>query len=157
MNFEYSMWEFQGSWIEFLLFHPAQPLMARAASHVDPSTTASGTNEDRPRSGAPGLRVHPRSGASWEGFALEQVLRLSQPDEAWFWATHGGAELDLMMVRGGRRIGIEFKRSDAPKLSRSMGIAFRDLSLDALYVVYPGNRRYPLAERIEAVPLGAFV
>ncbi|MFT4101649.1 MAG: ATP-binding protein [Burkholderiaceae bacterium] len=106
---------------------------------------------------APGLRVHPRSGASWEGFALEQMLRLTQPDEAWFWATHAGAELDLLMVRDGRRIGIEFKRIDAPRLSPSMRIACSDLSLDALYVVYPGERRYPLAERIEAVPLAAFV
>ncbi|MGE0798384.1 MAG: ATP-binding protein [Lautropia sp.] len=103
------------------------------------------------------LRVHPRSGASWEGFALEQVLRISQPDEAWFWATHAGAELDLLMVRDGRRIGIEFKRADAPRLTPSMRIAGSDLSLDALYVIYPGNRRYPLAERIEAVPLDAFV
>ena len=103
------------------------------------------------------LRVHPRSGASWEGFALEQVLRISQPDEAWFWATHAGAELDLLMVGHGRRIGIEFKRTDAPRLTPSMRIARANLSLDGLYVVYPGDRRYPLDDGIEAVPLDYFV
>jgi uncharacterized protein len=103
------------------------------------------------------LLSHPRSGASWEGFVAEQVLRIAQPDEAYFWATHGGAELDLLLFRGGRRIGIEIKRSDAPKVTPSMQIALRDLKLDALYVVYPGERRYPLAERIEVVPLGALL
>ena len=106
---------------------------------------------------ADALRVHPRSGASWEGFALEQVLRITQPDEAWFWATHAGAELDLLMTGHGRRVGIEFKRTDAPRLTPSMRIARADLSLDALYVVYPGDRRYPLDDGIEAVPLREFV
>lgn len=99
------------------------------------------------------LLVHPRSGASWEGFALEQMLRIAQPDEAYFWATHAGAELDLLMFKHGRRVGVEFKRMDAPRLTSSIRIAMRDLRLDALYVVYPGVRRYALADRIEAVPL----
>lgn len=99
----------------------------------------------------------PRLGASWEGFALEQVLRLTQPDQAYFWATHTGAELDLLMFRYGKRIGVEFKYMDAPAMTRSMSIAMHDLKLDALYVVYPGNRRYFLAEGIEAVPLSQFV
>lgn len=103
------------------------------------------------------LQVHPRAGASWEGFALEQVLRLAQPDGAWFWATHNGAELDLLMSRDGRRVGVEFKRADAPALTSSMRIATDDLGLDALYVVYPGTRRYRLADRIEAVPLSALL
>jgi predicted AAA+ superfamily ATPase len=103
------------------------------------------------------LLSHPRSGASWEGFVAEQVLRIAQPDEAYFWATHGGAELDLLLFRGGQRIGVEIKRSDAPKVTPSMQIALRDLELDALYVVYPGARRYRLAERIEVVPLGALL
>jgi hypothetical protein len=107
------------------------------------------------RTGADLLR-HPRLGASWEGFALEQILRLARPDEAYFWATHTGAELDLLMFRYGRRVGVEFKRADAPALTRSMSIAMQDLKLDALYVVYPGNRRFPLAEGIEAVPLAHF-
>jgi hypothetical protein len=103
------------------------------------------------------LARHPRSGASWEGFALDQVLRLARPDAAYFWATHAGAELDLLMFKEGRRVGVEFKRSDAPALTPSMRIAMHDLSLDALYVVYPGSRRYGLSERIEAVPLPALL
>jgi uncharacterized protein len=105
--------------------------------------------------GADDLLAHPRSGASWEGFALEQVLRIAQPDEAYFWATHTGAELDLLLVRSGRRVGVEFKRADAPRLAPSMRIAMHDLRLDALYVVYPGPRRYAIAQGIEAVPLEA--
>jgi predicted AAA+ superfamily ATPase len=103
------------------------------------------------------LLRHPRSGASWEGFALEQVLRLTRPDDAYFWATHQGAELDLLMFKYSKRIGVEFKRVDAPHLTPSMRIAANDLKLDALYVVYPGDRRYRLAEAVEAVPLAEFV
>ncbi len=99
------------------------------------------------------LLAHPASGASWEGFALEQVIRISKPDEAYFWATHASAKLDLLLISGRSRIGVEFKRSDAPTVSRSMQIAIDDLMLDKLYVVYPGQHRYRLTERIEAVPL----
>jgi hypothetical protein len=101
------------------------------------------------------LLAHPRCGASWEGFALEQVLRLARPDEAYFWATHQGAELDLLMLKGARRVGVEFKRADSPHVTRSMSIAAEDLRLDALYVVYPGDKRFRLAPGIEAVPLWA--
>lgn len=103
------------------------------------------------------LQRHPRLGASWEGFALEQVLRLSRPDQAYFWATHTGAELDLLMFKFGKRVGVEFKYMDAPALTPSMRIAMADLKLDSLFVVYPGDRRYWLADNIEAVPLSAFV
>ena len=103
------------------------------------------------------LLSHPRCGASWEGFALEQVLRLAKPDEAYFWATHQGAELDLLMLKGSQRIGVEFKRADVPHLTRSMHIAMQDLALDTLYVVYPGQRRFSLAPAIEAVPLSALL
>jgi len=106
---------------------------------------------------ADALARHPRYGASWEGFALDQVLRIARPDEAYFWATHAGAELDLLMFKDGRRVGVEFKRTDAPTLTTSMRVALQDLALDALYVVYPGVRRYHLAERVEAVPLAALV
>lgn len=106
---------------------------------------------------AAALRLHPRSGASWEAFALEQTLQIAAPDEAWFWATHAGAELDLLMFKHGRRIGVEFKRMDAPRLTPSMRTASADLRLDALYVVYPGDRRYRLADSIEAVPLQALL
>jgi predicted AAA+ superfamily ATPase len=105
----------------------------------------------------PELLVHPRCGASWEGFALEQVLRLAKPDEAYFWATHQGAELDLLMIKGRQRVGVEFKRADAPKVTPSMRIAMRDLKLDALYVVYPGAHRFSLADGAEAVPLWALM
>jgi len=100
------------------------------------------------------LLTHPHSGASWEGFALEQVLQLAQPDEAWFWATHQGAELDLLLMRGRQRVGVEFKRADAPRVTPSMRIAMAELELDALYVVYPGRHRYLLDDGMEAVPLG---
>lgn len=103
------------------------------------------------------LLAHPQSGASWEGFALEQVLRIAQPDQAYFWATHQGAELDLLMFKGGQRVGVEFKRADAPRVTTSMRIAMSDLKLDALYVVYPGLHRYKLADRVEAVPLWAML
>jgi predicted AAA+ superfamily ATPase len=103
------------------------------------------------------LAAHPRSGSSWEAFALEQVLQVAAPEQAWFWATHAGAEIDLLMTKNGRRVGIEFKRADAPRLTPSMRIAMRDLRLDALYAVYPGDRRYPLADAIEAVPLSALI
>ena len=105
----------------------------------------------------PELLVHPRCGASWEGFALEQVLRLAKPDEAYFWATHQGAELDLLMLKGRQRVGVEFKRADAPKVTPSMRIAMHDLKLDALYVVYPGAHRFSLADGVEAVPLWALM
>lgn len=98
---------------------------------------------------------HPLCGASWEGFAMEQVLRLAQPDEAYFWATHQGAELDLFMLRGSQRVGVEFKRTDSPVVTRSMLTAIDDLKLDALYVVHAGDHRFPLAHNIEAVPLWA--
>lgn len=103
------------------------------------------------------LMRHPKCGASWEGYALDQILRMARPDEAYFWATHAGAELDLLMVKDGRRVGVEFKRADAPTLTPSMRIARADLALDALYVVYPGSRRYALAEGVEAVPLSALL
>ena len=103
------------------------------------------------------LVTHPHCGASWEGFALEQVLRIAKPDEAFFWATHQGAELDLLMLKGQRRIGVEFKRTDAPKITPSMRIALHDLKLDALYVVHPGPHRYRMSDAIEAVPLWALL
>lgn len=103
----------------------------------------------------PQLLAHPQCGASWEGFALEQVLRIAQPDAAYFWATHAGAELDLLMFKGQQRVGVEFKRADAPRVTPSMRTAMHDLKLDALYVVYPGEHRFKLADGIEAVPLWA--
>lgn len=103
------------------------------------------------------LVTHPLCGASWEGFALEQVLRIARPHQAYFWATHQGAELDLLMFKGQQRVGVEFKRADAPRVTPSMRIAMHDLKLDTLYVVYPGLHRFRLADGIEAVPLWALL
>jgi predicted AAA+ superfamily ATPase len=100
-----------------------------------------------------GLRSHPRYGASWEGFALEQTLGVLGDRDAYFWATQRGAELDLLLLRGGKRYGFEFKCSDAPALTRSMHVALEDLGLEALYIIYPGQRRYRLNNKVEAIPL----
>jgi uncharacterized protein len=105
----------------------------------------------------PELLAHPACGASWEGFALEQVLRIAKPDQAFFWATHQGAELDLLLLKGNQRIGVEFKRADVPKLSKSMQIALDDLKLDALYIVYPGLQRFSLGRVVEAVTLSNLI
>jgi uncharacterized protein len=99
------------------------------------------------------LLSHPKVGASWEGFVLEQVLAAEPHDEAWFWATHQGAEIDLLLRRGDRLLGVECKRADAPKLTPSIRIALEDLGLERVAVVYPGARRYPLTDRVEVVPL----
>jgi hypothetical protein len=103
------------------------------------------------------LEMHPKLGASWEGYAIEEVLKSLQPDEAYFWATHQGAELDLLLFKNGRRIGVECKRSDSPTLTPSMRIAIADLRLDHLHVVYPGTRPYKLAAEVDVLPLGDFV
>ncbi len=99
------------------------------------------------------LELHPKVGASWEGYALEEVLKALQPDEAYYWATHAGAEIDLLLFKRGKRIGVEFKRMDAPTLTASMRVALEDLKLDELHVVYPGNKRYPLTSTATVVPL----
>ena len=103
------------------------------------------------------LEHHPKVGASWEGYAVEEILKALNPDDAYYWATHNGAEIDLMLFKNGRRIGVECKRMDAPTLTPSMRIALADLKLDELRVVYPGEKRYPLADRVEVVPLAEFV
>jgi hypothetical protein len=101
------------------------------------------------------LLSHPKLGASWEGFVIEQILAAEPFDEAWFWATHQGAEIDLLLRRGERLLGVECKRADAPKITPSIRIALDDLGLERVAVVYPGSRRYPLGESVEAVPLTA--
>ncbi|MBZ5525987.1 MAG: ATP-binding protein [Acidobacteriia bacterium] len=103
------------------------------------------------------LEHHPKVGASWEGYAVEEVLKALRPDEAYFWATHGGAEIDLVLFRNGRRIGVECKRADAPVLTNSMRTALADLKLDRLHVVYPGEKQYSLAKNVEAIPLAKFI
>ena len=99
------------------------------------------------------LPLHPRYGASWVGFALEQTLLAHGEREAYFYGTQRGAELDLLLLRRGRRWGFEFKCADAPRTTRSMHVVIDDLGLEHLWVVYPGDREYPLTGRITALPL----
>jgi len=99
------------------------------------------------------LLGHPRVGASWEGFALEQVLQAVSPPEAFFWATHGEAEVDLFFVMNGCRYGIEMKYAEAPRTTRAMRTAIQDLSLDHLWVIYPGNHAYEADPKITVWPL----
>jgi uncharacterized protein len=103
------------------------------------------------------LELHPKVGASWEGYAVEEVLKAFRPDEAYYWATHNGAELDLLLFKNGRRIGVECKRADAPVLTPSMRIAVSDLKLDRLCVLYPGDKSYSLGKKVEVIPLAKFV
>lgn len=101
------------------------------------------------------LYLHPCSGASWEGFAIEETIKLARPDEAYFWATHSGAELDLLLIKNGRRIGVECKRVDAPRLTAPMRTALTDLELSELLVLYPGPIPYPLSNKIRVIPLAS--
>ena len=99
------------------------------------------------------LEGHPKIGASWEGFVVEEVIRLAGERHVYFWATQSGAELDLLIHAGARRYGIEVKYGDAPGMTKSMHIALADLGLKKLIVVYPGDQSYSLNERTVVVPL----
>ena len=101
------------------------------------------------------LLGHPKCGASWEGYVIEEVLKALEARDAYFWATHQGAELDLLLFHGGKRIGIEIKRADAPVITKSMQIALTDLKLDRLLVLYPGEKAYTLGERVDVLPVAA--
>jgi uncharacterized protein len=100
----------------------------------------------------PALEAHPKFGASWEGFALEQVLASAGPGEAYCWGTHAGAELDLLLVRKGRNYGVEFKVADAPAMTKSLRIAIEDLGLERAWIVYPGKEAYRLDAKVEVIP-----
>ncbi|MDA0739973.1 MAG: ATP-binding protein [Nitrospirae bacterium] len=102
---------------------------------------------------AKALMSHPKLGASWEGFVIEQILMTEPHDEAYFWATHQGAEIDLILRRGNRLLGVECKRTDAPGMTPSIRIALEDLGLKRVAIIYPGNKRFSLAKKVEAVPL----
>ena len=99
------------------------------------------------------LLTHPKVGASWEGFVIEQVLATERYDEVFFWATHQGAEIDLILRRGDKLLGVECKRADSPRMTPSIRHALADLGLRQVVVIYPGGKRFPLDERVEAVPL----
>ncbi|MEA2080769.1 MAG: ATP-binding protein [Pseudomonadota bacterium] len=101
------------------------------------------------------LLSHPKAGASWEGFVIEEALALMQPDEAYFWATHQGAEIDLVLRKGGQLFGIECKRTDRPRMTPSIRIALEDLGLEQVAIVYPGRKRFHVAPGVEALPLSS--
>lgn len=104
-----------------------------------------------------GLQSHPKLGASWEGFCVEQILSLCGERDAYFWGTHAGAELDLLLTHRGQRLGFEFKFSDRPGTTKSMRIALQDLALDHLYVVHPGEHTFALDTAITAIALPALI
>lgn len=101
------------------------------------------------------LGSNPKQGALWEGFLLEEVIRYHQirPEECYFWGSHGDAELDLLLVRGDKQIGVEFKYTERPTVTRSMHVVLDDLKLDHLYVIYPGSTTFPLTEKITAISI----
>jgi hypothetical protein len=99
------------------------------------------------------LLSHPKVGLSWEGFVIEQVIALSRPDGVYFWATHQGAEIDLVLSHSGRMYGVECKRADAPRMTPSIRNAIEDVGLERVVIIYPGQKRYSITEKVEVVPL----
>lgn len=104
------------------------------------------------------LQIYPKLGSLWEGFAIEQVINLenASPEECYFWKTQSGAELDLLIIKNGKRIGFEIKYADSPKITPSMKIAFNDLKLDHLYLIFPGKESFPMTENITAEGIDSF-
>ena len=103
------------------------------------------------------LFSHPKCGASWEGYVIEETIKAIEPDETYYWATHSGAEIDLVFIKNGRMLGVECKRIDAPRITPSMRIARKELNLEQIAVVYPGKKRYAMGDGVAAVPLNAVV
>jgi predicted AAA+ superfamily ATPase len=105
------------------------------------------------------LQFHPKIGPSWEGFAIEMIIRKygGEQPQCYFWSAYGRAELDLLILRGSRRIGFEIKHTDAPRITRSLQIAREDLNIDDISIVYPGKERFPLDRGIEAVGLETLI
>ena len=99
------------------------------------------------------LDVHPLLGASWEGFAIEQLIRIHAFTQVYFWATHASAELDLFVLHQGKRLGFEMKSTESPRVHRSMHTAIQDLHLDHLFIIYPGKEHAQLEQHITAVGL----
>jgi predicted AAA+ superfamily ATPase len=109
--------------------------------------------------GTEDLLYHPKLGASWEGFALEEIIRFHQadPEDCFFWAIHNQAELDLLIIKDGKRLGFEIKYTDAPKITKSMHTALEVLHLDSLVVIYPGSKVIPLSDKITAIGLEPYL
>lgn len=99
------------------------------------------------------LESHPKLGSSWEGFALEQLLAAARGKDAYFWGVHNAAELDLLLIGGGRRYGFEFKYSDTPGMTRSLHTALADLKLEQAWIVHPGMAAFPIHDQVDVVPL----
>lgn len=102
---------------------------------------------------ASALSGHPKVGASWEGFALEQFIQIIKPSQSYFWAMHSGAEIDLFFVHQSRRYGLEVKYNEAPTVTKSMRIALDNLHLNKLWIIYPGKHAYPVGDKISVCPL----
>lgn len=104
------------------------------------------------------IAVSPKIGPSWEGFALEQIVNYSnaEAEECYFWSSHNTAEIDLLIVKDGKRIGFEFKYSSTPRITKSIEIALNDLSLDLVKIIFPGDKAYKLSEKVEAIGLNYF-
>ena len=100
---------------------------------------------------------HPSCGASWEGYVIEEVIRSIELDDVYYWATHNGAEIDLVLFKDGRMYGVEVKRADAPAMTPSMRIALEDLKLERIAVIYPGEKSYELHKKISVIPFGSIV
>jgi uncharacterized protein len=103
------------------------------------------------------LLTHPKLGASWEGFAMEIALHALKPLDAYFYAVHSGAELDLFLFHQGKRLGLEFKRQDAPNMTKSIQTSIRDLGLDAVWIIYPGQRDYEIADNVKVRSLSSLL
>jgi predicted AAA+ superfamily ATPase len=101
------------------------------------------------------LLSHPKCGASWEGYVIEETIKAAEPDEVYYWATHSGAEIDLVLIKNGRVLGVECKRMDAPRMTPSMRTVREDLNLEKIAVIYPGTKRYALGDGVATVPLHA--
>jgi predicted AAA+ superfamily ATPase len=99
------------------------------------------------------LQGHPKMGSSWEGFCLEQLIGGLKTRDVYFWATHAGAELDLLVTVEGNRYGFEFKYADAPGSNRSMRIAIKDIGLEHLWIIYPGRKKYDIDKGISVIPI----
>ena len=100
----------------------------------------------------PELRFHPKVGASWEGFVMEQVVSALKLRDFYFYNVHSGSELDMLFLYKGKRVGVEIKREDAPRMTKSMHVSMADLKLDLLRVIYPGEHRYTIGPNAECVP-----
>ncbi len=98
------------------------------------------------------LPRHPICGSSWEGFVIEEIIRSVEPHDVYYWATHQGAEIDLVFFKGGKMYGVEVKRADAPTMTKSIETALECLDVERIAVIYPGTRRYSIHKQVDVVP-----